>query len=139
MKTTQAYRIRRREILISHICFPHSNLCHYQYHSDSLLQSIPSFVPNIKRYDLFPRQPYNSICKTSKMYFGEERSFDDVSITTRKVSNTSTQMSVLLECHSVPRHHRGDDSAGNVSDVSPRSSLRDIFDQDLYDLSCDDH
>ena len=68
----------------------------------------------------------------------DERSFDDVSITTRKVSNTSTQMSVLLECHSVPRRPRGD-SSGNVSDVSPRSSLRDIFDQDLYDLSCDDH
>ena len=32
MKTTQTNRIRRREILISHICFRHPNLCHYPYH-----------------------------------------------------------------------------------------------------------
>ena len=61
----------------------------------------------------------------------DERSLDD-SVKTYKVSNISTQ-----------RGNRDlEDSSGNEHDVSLRSSLHDVSgwsDQDLHDLSCNDH
>ena len=72
----------------------------------------------------------------------DERSLDDDSVKTRIVSNTSTHISerdlegLSLFCS------RRDASGDNVRKVSPRSSLRDVSgwsDQDLYDLSRNDH
>ena len=68
----------------------------------------------------------------------DERSLDDDSVKTCKVSNTSTQIIERdLEGLSLFCCQR-DASGDNVRNVSLRSSLRDVSgwsDQDLYDLS----